>query len=64
MEQMVRLMAVDADTKEPLYNIGEDGEPTFDDERLPLSKALEYQRVAYGYQERVESGWLNDFIIY
>lgn len=63
MEKMVKLVALDSDTLEPLYNVDEDGNPTLDTPFIPLGKALAYQKEAYCYQDRFYTGWRNEFII-
>lgn len=63
MEKMVRLVAIDSDTLEPLYDIDGDGNPTFNCVLLPFTRALELQKEAYRFQGRVETGWRNDFVI-
>lgn len=63
MEKMVKLVALDGDTLEPLYNVDEDGNPTLDTPLIPLGKALAYQKEAYVYQDRLITGWRNEFII-
>lgn len=63
MEKMVKLVALDSDTLEPLYNVDEDGNPTLDTPFIPLGKALAYQKEAYSYQDRFSTGWRNEFVI-
>ena len=63
MEKMVQLIALDGDTLEPLYNVDEDGNPTLDTPLIPLGKAMAYLKEAYRFQERIEMGWRNEFVI-
>lgn len=63
MEKLVRLVALDGDTLEPLYDIDGDGNPTFDEALMPLGKARELQKEAYRFQDRLYTGWRNEFVI-
>lgn len=63
MEKMVQLIALDGDTLVPIYNVDADGNPTFDTPLIPMGKALAYQREAYAYQDRFDTGWRNEFVI-
>ena len=63
MEKMVQLIALDGDTFEPIYNVDEDGNPTFDTPLIPIGKAMKYQKEAYRFQEMIETGWRNEFVI-
>lgn len=63
MDKLVRLVAVDSCTLEPLYDTDENGYPSMQEEYIPLWKALDYQKKAYAFQKTIAPCFRDEFII-